>query len=396
MRVVALAPLAIILAAPPASAQTLKADEVLSSISVRPLSEPNPVLGADGRVHLAYELLVANPGAGFVTIDQLDVIDESSRGLSSLAGDKLAKMTHFFYGSGNAIAPGGVGNVFMDVSLAPDQALPKSVAARITITRQSAGPDGKPAAFPAGQPIPATATFTAGATPVGKAARIIESPLRGSDWVAANGCCDTISSHRGAIMAVNGLMHAPERFAIDWIKISADNRMFAGDASKLASYAYYGAPVYSVADGVVVNLYDEADEQVPGAEPTGITPASIGGNMLVVDIGGGAYAFYAHLQRGSLKAKLGDRVTTGEVLGLVGNTGNSSGPHLHFHLMDGPSPLDANGLPYVFSSFSSRGTVADGQDDALLAGKAVTIDAARLGGQHVDQLPLNNQVVTFK
>jgi hypothetical protein len=395
MRITAFVPLALLLAGVPASAQTLKDNEVLSSITVRPLSEPNPVLGADGRVHLAYELVVANPGGGFITIDQLDVIDESGRTISSITGDNLAKMTHLFYGNGKAIAPGGVGNVFMDVTLPPDHALPKSVAARITISRKSVGPDGKPAAFPADQPIPATATFTAGTTPVGKPARIIQPPLRGPGWVAANGCCDTITSHRGAIMAVNGVTHAPERFAIDWLKIDADNRMFTGDASKLTSYPYYGAPVYSVADGVVVNLFDGADEQVPGKEPTGVTPASIGGNMLVVDIGGGAYAFYAHLQRGSLKAKLGDRVTAGEVLGVVGNTGNSSGPHLHFHLMDGPSPLDANGLPYAFTSFSSPGTVADGQDDALLAGKAVHVEA-KLSGDHVNQLPLNNQVVAFK
>jgi murein DD-endopeptidase MepM/ murein hydrolase activator NlpD len=117
--------------------------------------------------------------------------------------------------------------------------------------------------------------------------------------------------------------------------------------------------------------------------------------MLVIDIGGGTYAFYAHLQRGSLKVKLGDRVTAGEVIGLVGNTGNSSGPHLHFHLMDGPSPLDANGLPFVFSHFTTRGRVRDGQDDALLQGKAVDMDAAQPAGVHTNELPLDNEVVDF-
>ena len=113
----------------------------------------------------------------------------------------------------------------------------------------------------------------------------------------------------------------------------------------------------------MVNLYDGADEQVPGADAKGITTENIGGNMLVVDIGDGAFAFYAHLQRGSLKVKLGDRVTTGQVIGLLGNTGNSTAPHLHFHVMDGPSPLDANGLPFVFTQFSSRGVVTMSDDN---------------------------------
>ena len=133
------------------------------------------------------------------------------------------------------------------------------------------------------------------------------------------------------------------------MQIDAKDRVFGGRLQEARRTGHiYGAPIYSVADGTVVNVYDEADEQVPGPKPTGITMANIGGNMMVVDIGDGAFAFYAHLQRGSLKAKLGDKVKAGQVLGLLGNTGNSTAPHLHFHLMDGTSPLNANGLPYVF------------------------------------------------
>lgn len=295
----------------------------------------------------------------------------------------------------NRLAPGGVANIFLDVSLAADQTIPKSVAARISITRELVGPDGKPAPFPADRPIPAKVTFTGAATPVGNPARVIEPPLRGPGWVAVNGCCDSITSHRGAVMAVNGRMLASERFAIDWIKLDDQNRAFVGEESKVESWRGYGEPIYSVADGVVVNIYDDTDEQVPGQPVKGITPESIGGNMLVVDIGGGEYAFYAHLQRGSLKAKLGDRVTTGQVLGLLGNTGNSTAPHLHFHLMDGTSPLDANGLPYVFTRFSGRGAVAMADDDALEDGIPIKIDSSRLNGQFVKQLPLDNQVVDF-
>ena len=76
--------------------------------------------------------------------------------------------------------------------------------------------------------------------------------------------------------------------------------------------------------------------------------------MVVIDIGGGNFAFFAHLKPGSLRVKLGDHVARGDVIALLGNTGNSDAPHLHFHVMDGPSPLDANGRPYVLTHFVGR------------------------------------------
>ena len=390
-----LAASATLLVAPAALAQSLKPGEVFSSIAVRPISEPNPVRGADGRVHLAYELLVVNPSRVFVTLDKVEAVDSGGRSLWSLEGDRLAMMTSIYGSTGRLLGPGGSAAVFMDVSFGDGEALPTNVLARITATRQTAGADGKPAPMPADSPVPATFTFTGANATVGKAAIVVEPPLEGQGWVAVNGCCDAITSHRGAVMAVNGELRVPERFAIDWVKLDDSGRAFTGDVSKLTSYAYYGTPIRAAADGVVVNLYDGADEQVPGvATATGITTENIGGNMLVVDIGDGAFAFYAHLQRGSLKVKLGDRVTTGQVIGLLGNTGNSTAPHLHFHVMDGPSPLDANGLPFVFTNFSSRGVLAAGSDDWIEHGTPATIEG-RLAGDHARELPLNDQVVDF-
>jgi murein DD-endopeptidase MepM/ murein hydrolase activator NlpD len=388
------AALALVLCAFPAQGQSLKPDEIFSSIAVRPISEPDPVLGADGRVHLAYELLVVNPSNLFVTLDKVEATDGAGRSLSTLDGDRLAAMTRLYAGTGRALPPGGSGVVFMDVSFAKGETPPPRVLANITATRQVAGADGKPTPLPMDYPFPATFTFTTAAVPIGKAAVVVEPPLKGRGWVAVNGCCDAITSHRGAVMAINGQLQVPERFAIDWVKLDDKGKIFSGDGSKLGSYAYYGSPIHAVADGVVVNLYNGADEQTPGPEAKGINADNIGGNMLVVDIGGGAYAFYAHLQRGSLKVKLGDRVKAGQVIGLLGNTGNSTAPHLHFHVMDGPSPLNANGLPFVFSRFSSQGVLSPGSDDAIETGKAVSIEP-RLAGEHKDELPLNNEVVGF-
>jgi murein DD-endopeptidase MepM/ murein hydrolase activator NlpD len=116
------------------------------------------------------------------------------------------------------------------------------------------------------------------------------------------------------------------------------------------------------------------------------------GNDVVVDLGGGKFAFYAHLQPHSLRVRVGDRVQRGQVLGLVGNSGNSTAPHLHFQISDGPQIATADSLPYEFAHFSSPGTVTD--EDALLSGR-ITAVGPRLAGAHHDQLPLNLEVVNF-
>jgi murein DD-endopeptidase MepM/ murein hydrolase activator NlpD len=112
----------------------------------------------------------------------------------------------------------------------------------------------------------------------------------------------------------------------------------------------------------------------------------------VVDIGGGRFAYYAHLQPGSLAVAVGDRVRPGQLLGLLGNSGNTDFPHLHFHVMNSPAPLGSDGLPFEFDSFTSPGTIANG--DALLAGEPAELDTV-LAGRHTRQIPMDLQVVDF-
>jgi len=108
-----------------------------------------------------------------------------------------------------------------------------------------------------------------------------------------------------------------------------------------------------------------------------ITLETIGGNHVVLDLGHRRFAFYAHLQPGSLKVKVGDRVKRGQVLGLVGNSGNSTEPHLHFHLADSISPLGSEGVPYALDSFDTKAK----------SGGAAT--------KHKQEIPLEDEVVTL-
>ena len=120
-------------------------------------------------------------------------------------------------------------------------------------------------------------------------------------------------------------------------------------------------------DGVVTEVKDGIQENVPQEPPAvPITLETVAGNHVIVDLGGGYFGLWAHLQPGSVRVKVGDHVRRGQVLGLVGNSGNSTEPHLHFHVTDASSCLASEGIPYAFGSFEVRGPANAGRHDREL------------------------------
>ena len=198
-------------------------------------------------------------------------------------------------------------------------------------------------------------------------------------------------------MAFNGAPKIAERFAIDFMQLDPSRRLFVGPRDRNESYPTYGNPVYAVADGTVVEAVDGVAEGTPFAsrEPTTIQNAA--GNHIVLDIGGGNFALFAHIETGTVAVKAGDRVKAGDVIGHAGDTGNSDGPHLHFHVMDGPSPLASNGLPYAFTRFTGAGRLAEdpSNDSMFTKGAPAAIDAGWNAGEHSAELPLDGEVVDF-
>jgi murein DD-endopeptidase MepM/ murein hydrolase activator NlpD len=182
---------------------------------------------------------------------------------------------------------------------------------------------------------------------------VLGPPLRGPNWVAVNGP-DNSSGHRRALLPFNGNTAIGQRFAIDWIRSGPDGRTFDGDPNNVKSYRAYGQELLAVVDGVIASTKDGIPDNLPGAHrAVPIGPDTIAGNYVVLDVGGGRFAFYGHVLPGSLRVKPGEKVRRGHVLGLVGNSGNSDEPHLHFHVGDLPSLLEAEGLPYVIDSFET-------------------------------------------
>ena len=142
----------------------------------------------------------------------------------------------------------------------------------------------------------------------------------------------------------------------------------------------------AVADGTVAAVLDGLPENVPDAKsyPVPMNLTNMGGNNVILDIGEKQFAFYAHLQPHTIRVKVGDHVVRGQVLALVGNSGNATGPHLHFQLSDANSELGTEGLPFVIDSLQFVGKVS-GEDFKPLAKP-----------EHLERvLPLEDDVVQF-
>jgi murein DD-endopeptidase MepM/ murein hydrolase activator NlpD len=138
--------------------------------------------------------------------------------------------------------------------------------------------------------------------------------------------------------------HKSQRRAADLLIIGDDGRTHSGDGKQSSDYHAWGKPVLAVADGKVITVVDG----VPDSEPGRLNGYAAVGNMVVIEHAPKLYSMVAHLQPGKLRVRVGQRVRAGAVLGLVGNSGNSSEPHLHFQLQDAPAVEASYGIEAVF------------------------------------------------
>ena len=350
------------------------------------LSPPRWFTGSDGMVHLAYELLLTNAFAVPITVTTVDVLDAATGAtVMPLTGDALFAAMSLMSVPGTPVVtvpPSSVGTVWFDIPLASPDEIPATIAHRLTVT------------VPPGLPVPATITSVGAEAAVDLSPPVVlGAPLAGPGWAALGSCCD--GPHRRSLQPIDGGLYLAQRFAIDFNLLDADNRLSAGDPGLLSSYPSYDQPVLAVADATVVVAVDQYPDQVPG-QTVGVTLESADGNHVVLDLRDGAYAFYAHLVPGSITVQVGDRVTQGQQIGRLGNSGSSSGPHLHFQVMDHPSALVADGLSYVFADFNLTGRIPSLAEAAPYyeAQQPLPITTTNAGSRH-DELPLGSDVVTF-
>lgn len=211
---------------------------------------------------------------------------------------------------------------------------------------------------------------------------VLGPPLEGTDWLAADGPSnDEENHHRRGVFILNGQAVDSRRYAIDWKQVR-DGASFSGNARDVHAYYAYGKDVLAVADARVVAARDGIPDNIPGhgqafhpAVP--ITYETVGGNTIILDLGGGQFAFYHHLQPGSVRVKAGDRVRRGQVLARVGASGDAREPHLHFEVTTSPKQGIGEGVPYLIDRFRCK---SGGNGSMEL---------------RIRELPLDNSVVEF-
>jgi murein DD-endopeptidase len=328
---------------------------VLVEITV--FQNPSPFAAA-GRTHLLYELHLTNFQRMPLTLSAIETggLSGPTMPTTRVEGAKLADMIVPVGASAPpedplTLLPGARNIAFMALSFESAAQVPSAFSHTLVFRPAQAGQ-------PEGESVLPTMEI-AQIEPL-----VIGTPAYGERWIAANAASNT-SIHRRTPLVVHGRTYFAQRYAIDLVQIGDDGRGYSGDRLLNESWYCYGKELLAVADGVVVDTHDGIPDNVPLKSPViPITFETVAGNYLVVDLGNGRAADYAHLIPGSLRVTPGDRVRRGDVLGLLGNSGNSTAPHLHFHVTDRPSFLEANGIPYHFERVRiQKARVLPGEDD---------------------------------
>jgi Peptidase family M23 len=361
-----------------------------------------PVKGSDGLTHLAYELLFTNVWRFPATINSVEVVDPAqdnkvtgnNRVLSIKSEDVTGQVklcsTPSTLDRANYTTqiPGGQSGVmFFDVTYPDPSQVPHAVAHRVSVS------------IPQVERMPKSVVVSRPVRVSSMEAIVLTPPMKGDGWVDSNGCCLEIGPHRFVTNPMNGTLDPSEGFAIDWIKVDAQGHAYTGDGKKPEQWLDYGVELLAVAPGTVVEVVRDLPDEPPGKTPDDLTIAQFAGNRVILDLGSGRYVMYAHLVPSSIPVHVGDYVRQGEKIGLLGNSGNTDAPHLHFQVMDRPSSLDATSLPFVFDTMQLQGRINMNLDvlDNTVVHKGSDLPIDHTGNKALTRsMPLSLDIVSFK
>lgn len=342
----------------------------------------------DGDRHLAYNLFVTNWGNWPLRLARVDV-EDAATGRVLVSYDQAAlespyrqRATPFSLGltspQNRDIEARRTTIFLIEISLAANAAPPAAVRHRILFEPDPGisllQDDGSAASQLVSVSVPVA---IGGPAPI-----VLAPPLRGSPWLCASGLA-LVSAHNYLGISRTARMTVAQRYGCDFFKVDAQAQILPNpfpDEITASMFYGYGEDVLAVADARVVEVRDGIPEGVPQADgsirmPVPRTEDTNPGNRVVLDLGGGRYAFYAHLQPGSIRVRQGDRVREGQLLGKLGMAGNATGPHLHFHVGNGPDLNGSEGMPYVFRSYILRGRPTNDFPDRPIS-HAVPLDGS--------------------
>jgi murein DD-endopeptidase MepM/ murein hydrolase activator NlpD len=367
----------------------VSAQESSARLNVQVVVAPTPFKGSDGWTHLAYELVVNDISQLGVQIDRLEVFAGSdAKPLVTYAASDLDQRVMRPEADpkvryGRAIPSGATAVIHVWITLAENQQVPRSLRHSFQVSTEG------------GKTLAATdaRVDVRSAPPIA-----VGSPFRAGAWLAHNGPGQHRSAHWGSALLEGRTARIPQRYAIDFIGVDDNGRAVRGDFRKSSNNDWigFGREILAVLDGTVYAARDGIVDNQPLVEPprpSSPSAADTYGNYVIVRAGDGTFVHYAHLQQNSVAVKTGQLVRRGQVIGRLGNSGNTNGAHLHFNITDSSEPEATQGIPFVFDTVESLGTTTA----AIALGAEPA--AGQLGGSSTTQqktLPLDGAVVRFR
>ncbi|MFI8290222.1 M23 family metallopeptidase [Streptomyces sp. NPDC085614] len=367
------------------------------------MTRPAPFVATDGKTHLSYELLTTSALSSStpVRLDRVSVRDaRTHRVVGSLSGQALAEAANPV---GDPL-PGADGYtpappaptptvikgsqqwiIWLDLILDRGQPVPKALEHHLS---GAVLPPSGPSAFE--ETVQTTRTDRTRPLNLGP-------PVRPGTWYSSESCCGN-THHRRGLAPINGRFDVPQRFAIDWYRVGERGQTWEGDPAQLTSYLSYRQPVVASAGGRVVEVQDGIPDNPPPVTPPTPPIEDTVGNHVTLEVAPGRYLLYAHLTPGSLKVREGDRVESGQVLGLIGNSGNSTTPHLHFQVTTTAEFFPTDSPPFTFRKFRVVGQVEPRiWDDnvGLQPTGVLPITRSPYEGPHRARYPLDREVLEF-
>lgn len=369
-----------------ATSEPVNRAPVVVSIPVNPIG----IRGSDGRRHLAYELHVSNFDAdtGVLRLERLDVFGDLDRmplvtyGVADLDDRVMHPGVEQNRRYSRLIEGGRHAVIHVWLALGSTKAIPSSLRHRLVFLTEKG----------VEQSVDSAGIGISTKKPI-----LIGPPLSQGIWFIHNGPGDHRSSHWGSLLALNGRVTIPERFAVDFIGLDANGRAVKRDfqASANEDWIGFGTEVIAVADGVIRDLQDGVPDNMPLASvpaQASLTAGALYGNYVVLEVGSHTFVHYAHLKRNTVSVRVGQRVHRGQLLGQLGNSGNTNGPHLHFSVQD-TGEFDSEGLPFEFDSFEMLGETTT--ERALGAESSSGLTMASPQTAHHREIPLGRSVVRF-
>ena len=362
-------------------------------VEVRIPLAPQPVTSSDGLVHVAYEVHVTNfyQTTGTLRLKRVAVFaDGTSLALANFTAAQVnSLLAHPAEGTDTLGVPLEAGKrivLFLWLTLPANRPIPQVLRHQLVFTTTSG----------VRQLVDGVRTPVNSKPPV-----VLGAPLRAGPWLTHEGPGNHFSHHWGSVVAVNGQVTIPQRYAIDFFGLTATGHAVRVNRDQLnasthADWVGFGAEVLAVADGVVRDLRDgQPNHQplTPLPAPTDLTVRTLMGNFVVLEIAPHVFVHYAHLQPSSLAVKVGDRVRRGTVLGRIGQSGNTGAPHLHLQVSSAATFEESEGLPFVFQTFNRAGSAQIG--DVLDQAMKVSFGTSSQKPCQ-QQLPLDGDVIVFK